>query len=87
MIKAPYTCYMKSSQVSLSEDMANPNPKATTICQIDVYGYATYSVTLKAGTEDAANWTITPTSAKAGETVTITYTGTKKVKSVKAVVK
>lgn len=85
MIKAPYTCYMKSSQVSLSENMANP--KAKTICQIDVYGYATYSVTLKAGTEDAANWTITPTSAKAGETVTITYTGTKKVKSVKAVKK
>ena len=67
------------------------NPKTEKIGQIDVYGYAnvpaTYSVTLKAGTEDSGNWTITPTSAKAGETVTIKYKGTKKVKSVKAVKK
>ena len=83
--EAPYTCYMKSSEESLSENMENS--KWDGIGQIDVYGYATYSVTLKAGTEDAANWTITPTSAKAGETVTIKYKGTKKVKSVKAVKK
>ena len=58
----------------------------TATCTVTV-AEPTYTVTVKDGTEDAANWTITPTSAKAGETVTITYTGTKKVKSVKAVVK
>lgn len=88
--EAPYTCYMKSSQVSLSESMANP--KTVKIGQIDVYGYAnvpaTYSVTLKAGTEDSGNWVITPnTDLEGGETVTIKYKGTKKVKSVKAVKK
>ena len=58
----------------------------TATCTVTV-AEPTYSVTVKEGTEDAANWTITPTSAKAGETVTITYTGTKKVKSIKAVKK
>jgi len=43
----------------------------------------TYSVTLKEGTEDAANWTITPNPAAEGAEVTITYTGTKKVIGVK----
>jgi len=59
-----------------------------------------YSVTLPEGTEDAENWTISDgtNSAKGNvgltgltgdgtETVTITYNGTKKVKSVKAVKK
>ena len=46
-----------------------------------------YMVTMKAGTEDVGNWTIDPASAKKGETVTVKYTGTKKVKSVKAVKK
>ena len=41
-------------------------------------------VAVKDGTEDATNWTITPSTATAGETVTVTYSGTKKVKSVKA---
>lgn len=58
----------------------------TATCTVTV-AEPTYSVTVKEGTEDAANWTITPTSAKAGETVTIKYNGTKKVKSVKAVKK
>lgn len=58
----------------------------TATCTVTV-AEPTYNVTLKEGTEDAANWTITPTSAKAGETVTITYTGTKNVKSIKAVKK
>ena len=43
----------------------------------------TYSVTLKEGTEDAANWTINPNPAAEGAEVTITYTGTKKVIGVK----
>ena len=49
---------------------------------------ATFSVTLADGTEDAENWEITPnTDLTGGETVTIKYKGTKKVKSVKAVKK
>ena len=48
-----------------------------------------YTVTLKEGTEDATSWTIAPaeattTGVAAGTTVTATYSGTKKVKSVKA---
>ena len=58
----------------------------TATCTVTV-AEPTYNIALKEGTEDAANWTITPTSAKAGETVTIKYKGTKKVKSVKAVKK
>ena len=50
-----------------------------------MYGYATYSVTLAEGTEDADNWTIDPTEAAEGTTVTVKYNGKKKVKSVKAV--
>ena len=57
------------------------------ITKIEVYGY-TYSVTLAEGTEDADKWTIEPkTGLKGGETVTATYSGEKKVKSVKAVKK
>ena len=58
----------------------------TATCMVTV-AEPTYTVTVKEGTEDAANWTITPTSAKVGDTVTIKYNGTKKVKSVKAVKK
>ena len=52
----------------------------------------TYKVSVKEGTEDATNWTITPaeattTGVATGTTVTATYSGTKKVKSVKAVKK
>ena len=46
----------------------------------------TYSITLAEGTEDAGNWSV-PTEAAEGTTVTVTYSGTKKVKSVKAVKK
>ena len=45
-----------------------------------------YAVTLAEGTEDAKNWTI-PAEAEEGATVTATYSGDKKVKSVKAVKK
>ena len=44
-----------------------------------------HTVTLKAGTENADKWIITPGEGKKGTTVTIQYTGDKKVKSVKAV--
>ncbi len=46
----------------------------------------TYKVTLQEGTEDAKNWTV-PAEAAEGATVTATYKGDKKVKSVKAVKK
>ena len=47
----------------------------------------TYSVTMAEGTEEADKWTISPTEAAAGSSVIATYSGTKKVKSVKAVKK
>ena len=52
----------------------------------------TYKVSVKGGTVDATSWTITPaeattTGVAAGTPVTATYSGTKKVKSVKAVKK
>ena len=52
----------------------------------------TYKVSVKEGTEDATSWTITPaeattTGVAAGTEVKATYSGTKKVKSVKAVKK
>ena len=46
----------------------------------------TYKVTLQEGTEDAENWNV-PTEAAEGAAVTATYSGEKKVKSVKAVKK
>ena len=61
------------------------------VTSIEVYGYApapaatTYSVTLAEGTEDEGNWTISPAEAAEGAKVTVTYSGEKKVKSVKAV--
>ena len=58
----------------------------TATCTVTV-AEPTYNVTFKEGTADVGNWTIDPASAKQGQTVTITYNGTKKVKSVKAVKK
>ena len=60
--------------------------------KIEVYGYATpvtpkYDLTLADGTDDADNWAISPNPAEEGQAITITYSGTKKVKSVKAVKK
>lgn len=46
---------------------------------------AGYAVTLADGTDDAENWTISPSFAKEGQTVTVTYTGKKKIKSIKAI--
>jgi len=47
----------------------------------------TYFVTVKEGTEDAANWSATPNPAGEGQSVTIKYNGKKKVKSVTSVQK
>ena len=48
---------------------------------------ATYTVTVKDGTEDAANWSADPNPAWEGQGVTIKYNGKKKVKRVTAVQK
>ena len=63
----------------------------TATCTVTV-AEPTYTVTVKEGTEDANKWEIAPAEATtagvaAGTTVTATYSGTKKVKSVKAVKK
>ena len=60
----------------------------TATCTVTV-AEPTYTVSVKEGTEDAANWTITPAEATtpgvaAGTEVKATYGGTKRVKSVKA---
>ena len=47
---------------------------------------ATYKVTLQEGTEDAKNWTV-PEEAAEGASVTVTYNGSREVKSVTAVKK
>ena len=44
----------------------------------------TYKITVAEGTEDVENWDV-PKEAAAGSSVTATYSGEKKVKSVKAV--
>ena len=66
----------------------------TATCAVTVAAPAasTYTVTLKEGTEDATSWTIAPaeattTGVAAGTEVKATYSGMKKVKSVKAVKK
>jgi len=46
---------------------------------------ATYTVTVKDGTEDAAKWSADPNPAREGQGVTIKYNGKKKVKRVVAV--
>ena len=43
-----------------------------------------YTVTMAEDTEDATNWTVSPTEAAEGTTVTATYNGTRHVKSVTA---
>ena len=52
---------------------------------IATFKLVTYAITLAEGTEDADKWTISPNPAEAGSPVTATYSGDKKVKSVKAV--
>ena len=44
----------------------------------------TYTVTVKGGTEDAARWSADPNPAGEGQSVTVKYDGTKKVKRVTA---
>lgn len=50
----------------------------------DIEAMTVYETSVKEGTEDAENWSATPSPATEGQTVTITYAGTKSVKSVTA---
>ena len=50
----------------------------------DIKAMTFYATSVKEGTEDAGNWSATPSPAVEGQTVTITYAGTKSVKSVTA---
>ena len=75
---------------------ANDGSGVTGTCTVTV-SPAGYSVALKEGTDDAANWqgkagegeyqALPLTGLKAGTAVSVKYSGTKKVKSVKAVKK
>ena len=70
---------------------ADTGDDVSATCAVTV-STAGYSVALKEGTDDATSWTIAPaeattTGVAAGTTVTATYSGMKKVKSVKAVKK
>lgn len=71
------------------DDKGNNMDNGEGVSKIEVYGYTpqTYTVTMAEGTVDATNWTISPTEAAEGKPVTATYSGTKHVKSVTAVVK
>ena len=75
----------KSGNINLSFDAKNAT-SFTIPCTGKTVTY--YNVTMADGTEDADNWTITPKQGLSeGDQVTVTYTGTKRVKSVKAVKK
>ena len=50
----------------------------------DIEAMTVYATSVKEGTEDAANWTVSPNPATEGQKVTINYAGTKSVKSVTA---
>ncbi len=72
-----------------SGDSYAPGATYTTNAALNLYAQwvPIYNVSLKVGTEDFANWAISPTPAEVRQTVTATYSGKKKVKSVKAVKK
>ena len=90
--KTPVTITSSPFAITFNDrGQCEQNDDMNGVTSIEVYGNAPatgYSVTLKDDTEDADKWTIEPkTGLKGGETVTATYKGTKKVKSVKAVKK
>jgi len=71
----------KSGNINLSFDAKNAT-SFTIPCTGKTVTY--YNVTMAEGTEDADNWTISPAEATEGDQVTITYNGSKRVKSVTA---
>ena len=82
---APFQVKLQTLKVYDSDDNT---VSGNGVNKIEVYGYEAttyYTVALAEGTEDADNWTITPAKAAEGETVTIQYNGTKRIKSITAV--
>ena len=86
--------YIKGAEPASGTDRTDANTCSDSeITALGTTGYVTiaaeptYAVSLKEGTEDANKWTIKPTEAKPGTEITATYSGTKRVKSVKAVKK
>ncbi|UKK59462.1 starch-binding protein [Prevotella communis] len=71
----------KSGNINLSFDAKNAT-SFTIPCTGKTVTY--YNVTLAEGTGDADKWTISPAEATEGDQVTITYNGSKRVKSVTA---
>lgn len=69
--EALYTCYMKSSEVSLSETMDTPETDTYKICQIDVYGYSTVTANEGATGEYWATYYNGTTSFTADENTTV----------------
>ena len=64
-------------EVTIEPGMADMTYKA-------VFAEPTYNVTFAEGTPETDKWKADPNPAKKGETVTVTYTGSKKVLGVKA---
>ncbi len=84
--KAAGTATITATATNGTDDTSDDK---TATCAVTVAAAATgYTVTLAEGTEDAANWTIEPNAGlNGGETVTITYNGTKRIQSITAVKK
>ena len=92
---APETTYTVKVRTNCGDDGYSDWSNAVTFTTADAP--ATYTVTLKEGTDDATSWQgkagegeyqdLPLESVAAGTAVTVKYTGTKKVKSVKAVKK
>ena len=86
--------YIKGAEPASGTDRTDANTCSDSeITALGTTGYVTlaapptYAITLKEGTEDVGEWTISPAEATKGTTITATYSGTKRVKSVKAVKK
>ena len=90
-------CHVLAEHLSAYQTKFNGEVNVTFVGDLKPLTPTTYSVTLAEGTEDADKWTVKVGEGKAqafpvegldgGETVTATYSGEKKVKSVKAVKK
>ncbi|MBE6266357.1 MAG: Ig domain-containing protein [Prevotella ruminicola] len=99
--KTPVTITTSPFAITFADGECVQNDDMDGVTSIEVYGPVApattkYSVTLKEGTEDADKWTVKvgdgqflalPTEAAEGSPITVTYSGEKKVKSVKAVKK
>ena len=69
------------------ENFSDGDILAANALTVTIAAAPTYAITLAEGTEDAGKWTIEPTEAKPNTEIKATYSGTKRVKSVKAVKK